>query len=739
MMKSNARPVVVLFLLLSAAVTVSVLISSPTPTASLVVVDKGARRQPPTLPRNLYAQAAQALRDGDLQEARQELEKVVSQHPDQAAQAKVVAGLYTWEAGKTAEAETLLAATSDPEGTLEDWRLLLLARAAAERGETGRARATYASLIADHRDSSLRGLAFLEAAELAAEQDQPRVALDLIAQARTAGVEDGVAEKLDSLAWRIGRDLEDEAVQLEAGRRIVVSAPLSSEALQAVRTFRAFRGQDGGSLDWSSLLSSDEILRRAQSFLEADSVQAAHSTLKEVPETERGFQWHLLKAKAYTQGGEGREALDVLGTLVPSASDESASLEWERVLAMAGAGQADSASIYLSKLVRSHAKLQLSTRELRSLYEDFLEAGLFEPAVDTLRLLRRIEPRDETGTEDLWERGWDKYRAGDRSGAVTYWTELEQIYPDDNDAQRGRYWKARALEEMGRPEEARETYRNLVASSDTGDFYFRQALVQLGETPPPAGEGAERLAQAPPAGAWPADPALRRVKLLIDIGLDELAGQELEMTGEGANRRDLLALKALILCRTGEQRSGLLLLREAFPALGGAYQASVPMEILLAYYPLEHGDAIREHAREAGVPPSLIAGIIRQESAFDARATSPVGARGLMQVMPLTAQEVSRKVGIPYQLESLYDPEVSVQLGSTYFGQLLRRFDGNVELALAGYNGGPNRMNRLWNESGPEPRMDDFLETLDIDESRNYVKRILILADSYRQLYPSLG
>ncbi|HSG41442.1 MAG TPA: transglycosylase SLT domain-containing protein [Thermoanaerobaculia bacterium] len=738
-MKFNARPVVVLFLLLSAALTVSVLISSPTPAASLVVVEDGARRQPPTLPRNLYAQAAQALRNGDLQEARQELEKVASQHPDQAAQAKLVAGLYTWEAGKTEEAERLLAATSDPQGTLEDWRLLLLARAAAERGETEQARATYASLTAGHQDSSLRGLAFLEAAELAAGQDQPRQALEVIARARAAGVGGEAAEELDSLAWRIGRDLEDEAVQLEAGRRIVVAAPLSSEAIQAVRTFRAFRGQDGATLDWSSLLSSDEILRRAESFLAADSVRAAHSTLEEVPETDRGFQWHLLKAKAYTQGGEGREALDVLGTLVPSERDESASLEWERVLAMARAGQADSASIYLAKLLRSHAKLQLSTRELRNLYEDFLEAGLFEPAVDTLRLLRRIDPRDKTGAEDLWDRGWERYRGGNRSGAVSYWAELEQIYPDDNYAQRGRYWKARALEEMGRPEEARESYRNLVASSDTSDFYFRQALVQLGETPPPAGTGAERLAQAPPAGAWPADPELQRVKLLIDIGLDELASQELEMTGEGANRRDLLALKALILCRTGEQRSGLLLLREAFPALGGAYQATVPMEILLAYYPLEHADAIREQARKAGVPPSLIAGIIRQESAFDERATSPVGARGLMQVMPLTAQEVSRKVGIPYRLESLYDPEVSVQLGSTYFGQLLRRFDGNVELALAGYNGGPNRMQRLWSESGPEPRMDDFLETLHIDESRNYVKRILILADSYRQLYPSLG
>jgi soluble lytic murein transglycosylase len=201
----------------------------------------------------------------------------------------------------------------------------------------------------------------------------------------------------------------------------------------------------------------------------------------------------------------------------------------------------------------------------------------------------------------------------------------------------------------------------------------------------------------------------------------------------------VLALKGLILCRKGEQRAGIVLLREAFPALGGPAQSGVPSEVLFAYYPLEYGDHIRACALSTGLPAHLIAGIIRQESAFDPRATSPVGARGLMQLMPPTAREVSQKVGVPYQPEGLYDPALSVRLGSTYFRELLDRFDGNVELALAGYNGGPNRIQRLWKESGPDAELDDFLETLYLDESRNYVKRILVLADSYRQLYPSLG
>jgi soluble lytic murein transglycosylase-like protein len=626
---------------------------------------------------------------------------------------------------------------SVPGSPLEDWRLYLLAQDAAQQGEHELARTTYARLIADSPGSPLRPLAYLESAELAVEQGQPRLALDLVTEARQAGLDGEHAEELESLAWEIGRKLEDEQVQREAGRRLLVVDPLSSQAVQVVRTFRSL---DGG-LDWNRLLSSAEILRRAESFLDGNSPQAAISTLKEIPEGERGFDWHLLQARALIKGGDAFEALTVLNTVIPSTAEQRMTLEWERALATAEAGDPGAATVYLAKLTQSEGALEIPRDSLRRLYKDFQEAGLFEPALETLRLLRRVDPADETGAADLWERGWRQYQSGNPAGAVGFWTELAELYPDDGDAQRGRYWKARALEELSQPERAREVYRDLVAASDTSDFYGRQAMARLGEIPPVAGEGLA-LAQAPAAGEWPEDPALRRAKMLTDLGLDELASREIELAaGTGrANRRDVLALKGLILCRRGEQRTGLILLRDAFPALAGPYQSSVPVEVLFAYYPLHYGDEIRTYARETGLPGYLIAGIIRQESAFDPRATSPVGARGLMQLMPGTARDVSRKVGVPYHPERLYDPETSVRFGSVYFKELLDRFDGNVELALAGYNGGPNRISRLWKESGrPDVELADFVETLHLDESRNYVKRILVLADSYRQLYPSLG
>lgn len=725
--------------------TVSLLLSSPEPKAGLVVRTPPALAPQAPLPRNLYAEAAKALRQGDLQEARQHLDRISREHPDQAAQARVLDGLYEHVAGDEKTAGELLASTGTPGGPLEDWRLFLLARRASERGDGELARTTYARLLAECPDSSLRPLAFLESAELAHDAGADRLALELIGKAREAGIRGEAANRLDRLAWTIGRELEDAEVQREAGRRLMVEAPLSAEALEAVRTFRVFDAR----VDWSHLLSSEDMLRRAESFLVSGELPAAAlSTLEGVPEGERDVRWHLLKARALTRARRGLEALDVLSGVVPSALEERASLEWERALAAAAAADARSglpsrerrkllglSHRHLANVVRSEADAGLSKAALRELYDDFLEAGLIEPALDSLRALRKVDPHDGTGTSDLWEQGWAQYRSGNLSGAVGVWSEMEDIYPDHRETQRARYWKARALEDLGQPDRSRRIYRDLVATSDTSDFYLRQAVARLGETTDRT--GAVLLASA--AGPWPADPALQRVKLLTDLGLDDLAEKEMEILEDEADPRDLLALKGLILCRQGEQRTGIIALREAFPALGGPYQSSVPLEILHAYYPLEHADAILSQAAATGLPASLIAGIIRQESAFDARATSPVGARGLMQLMPATAAEVSRKVGIPYSPSRLYSPEVSIRLGSYYFREVLDRFDGNVELALAGYNGGPNRIRRLWKEEGEDPSLDDFLENLYLDESRNYVKRIVMLADSYRQLYPELG
>ncbi len=347
--------------------------------------------------------------------------------------------------------------------------------------------------------------------------------------------------------------------------------------------------------------------------------------------------------------------------------------------------------------------------------------------------LRQIEPSDRTGARFLWRKGWNQYGRRNYSGALAYWSGLKKLYPENSFARSGRYWSARSHEHLGNRQRAETIYREITAVATT-DFYRRHALARLGRDPTPS----ERLTTHP-AEAWPEDPRLARAQLLSDLGLDDLALKELAALERRVDSRAFHAVRAITLARQGKRRDSIHTLRGAFPNLGGPHQSSVPERALQLYYPLDFHDLVHKYAGRHKLSTHLLMGMIRQESAFDPTARSWAGAKGLMQVMPATGRELARRIGLPYNTGRLTDPEFSIQLGTAYFRQVLDIFDGNEELALAGYNGGPNRIRRLWRRAGSDPELDRFLEALHLKETTTYVKRVVLFSDSYRQLYGDIG
>ncbi len=137
----------------------------------------------------------------------------------------------------------------------------------------------------------------------------------------------------------------------------------------------------------------------------------------------------------------------------------------------------------------------------------------------------------------------------------------------------------------------------------------------------------------------------------------------------------------------------------------------------------------------ARLDPAIVLALMRQESSFDEQAVSPSGARGLMQLMPATAETVSRQIGQPSTLAALTaDPQLNMRLGTAYLAELSTRF-GSLPLALAAYNAGPNRV-REWVEENGDPRAGadilDWIELIPFYETRNYVQRVLENAVIYR-------
>jgi soluble lytic murein transglycosylase len=690
-----------------------------------------------------YADAAAAARRKDCDAAYKALAPVLAGKSSEASFARLLLGFYAHSCEQTAYAEDRLFAAVDPDGPLEDWRLYILSDNAAARGHILLAQTSLARLLGDYPGSVLRPRALLKAATLAWQRGDARRALEHIAAGRSEALRGDEAAQLEALAWEIGGRLADRGVQSEAARRLLVNFPLKAAELKVVEIFR----DPSGSLPWPDFLTGDQLKRRAQALLDLRLDPSALATLDVIGAADRDLQWYLLEAQALTRAHRGSDALELLADKEAQDPRQAAALAWARAMsaddaATAQRGRANLGSAerkrlrllsqqYLEKATQTGADPDLAARALKSLYAGYLEDDLFDRAMDALRRLRRLDPRDTTGAANLWQAGWQEYGRGNYTGAIGYWTELFSLYPEDANARRGRYWTARAFDALGEDERAQQIY-NEIAQADTADFYRRNAIGRLRGKP--AALAAAARAQEP----WPSDPALGRARLLTDLGLDDLALSEAELVRDKVQQRPWQALQAIVLARRGERRKSVQVIRDAFPALGGPFQASLPEEARRLYYPIDYLEPIRTWSAMNRLPSYLVFGIIRQESAFDRYAQSWAGARGLMQLMPATARELALKNGLSYSHDLLSDPAFNVRLGTTYFRQVFSMFDENLELSLAGYNGGPYRIKRLWNESSGR-ETDRFLEGLGLEEPKTYVKRILVLSDSYRQLYPQAG
>ena len=149
-------------------------------------------------------------------------------------------------------------------------------------------------------------------------------------------------------------------------------------------------------------------------------------------------------------------------------------------------------------------------------------------------------------------------------------------------------------------------------------------------------------------------------------------------------------------------------------------------------FPMPFRNEVVAQAREIGLDPAYVYGLIRQESRFIMDARSHVGASGLMQIMPATARWTAKQIGIDYKPDMITDRDINLRLGTAYLKLVLDDFGGSQALAAAAYNAGPGRPRR-WREGPPlEPAV--WAENIPFNETRDYVKKVLSNAVYYAAL-----
>lgn len=187
--------------------------------------------------------------------------------------------------------------------------------------------------------------------------------------------------------------------------------------------------------------------------------------------------------------------------------------------------------------------------------------------------------------------------------------------------------------------------------------------------------------------------------------------------------------------RTGRRKAARHIARSALKGEIHGPLSAESRPIWEATWPLAYRQLIERYARAYRVDPDILQGLIREESRFNPKARSSTGALGLAQLMPATARQVADSLDVPLAGEAaLLQPADNVRLGAAYLGQLTKHFGGNVAYAVAAYNAGPRAVER-WRHALPQAELDEWVEHIAFEETRDYVKKVLGSYSAYKLLY----
>ncbi|MDP9128230.1 MAG: lytic transglycosylase domain-containing protein [Pseudomonadota bacterium] len=283
---------------------------------------------------------------------------------------------------------------------------------------------------------------------------------------------------------------------------------------------------------------------------------------------------------------------------------------------------------------------------------------------------------------------------------------------------RGFYWMGRSYEALGSRSEAEQAYEEAATLNVT--FYGQLAETRLYEHP---------IIKAAPEPAVPtatrsvfyARDVIRAIERLHALNENDRAHTFFRAAAEAATRRADFAL----LMELAYQ------IRRPDLAIEAAKAANQKNIVIAA-----GGFPLLDRSFPRPPEPAFTHALIRQESMFNPKAQSPVGAAGLMQLMPRTAKGVAQQQGLRFSASKLTDPDYNLRLGTAFVQKQIEMFNGSYILALAAYNAGPGRVHEWLNAIG-DPRdkhVDpvDWIEQIPIPETRNYVQRIMESLQVYR-------
>jgi soluble lytic murein transglycosylase len=641
------------------------------------------------------------------------------------AQAAAMLGLALLEAQRPTEAlEPLQDALATPPVGAEGELRLALGRAFLESGRPAEALVQLAEASRLDTAPSPSPARWLEAeAHLAAGRAVP--AIQRLEALLARGGETALARRgrflLAGARRLVGRDDEARA----AYRALAIEQADSPEGAQAAAALQAWA--EAGSA--GARLSGDDRLRRAERWLQvgraAEALTEGALAMGLGPPTLRSSA-ALVQALALLGLGRLAEAVELAQPLERSTDPGTRrGAHWVLARAASRAGRTEEATARYATVAGLAATIPgLGDRRSREAGDEaaylaawlWYDAGQFARAASRLDAFVQAHPVSPRADDARWFAAWSSHRAGDRPGALRRLAGLET----GPLAEAAFYWEGRLA---GSPGRARERLRRAALTAGDGWYGWlaRRRLERLGAVPPAPTSG-----EAPWPG--PVDPGslarLRSASALLALGRRAGAVQVLEAEARRATSRATAEEACRLATFAGEPAAALRVARDLL---------GVTPRTERWLYPIAFEDQLAASARDAGIEEALLLALVRRESGFVPTVRSSVGAVGLGQLLPGTAERLGVLAGLATDpAQRLTEPTTNLPLAALYLGLLQDRFGSDVA-AVAAYNAGPLPP-AAWATSRAGQPLDEWVENVPYKETRVYLKNVLSAREVYRRL-----
>ena len=627
-----------------------------------------------------------------------------------------------WRAGRSGEAAAAFAAVARLHPLVADHATHLRVRSLLEAGRSDDAIAVAYAFDRDHGSSPLRpevfqalGDAYRDVGDEISARESWRTALSAgPATARRVALRFSLAESLErsgDLAGAAGIHRELWRAHPKAPTDADSEAALERLGAGLVRGLRDAR-------DWVARGEALYAARDNEAALDAyDRALAGGLARGQRPAVQRQRAFTLFRLRRYPEASAAFEALD----------DDPETRFW-RARCQARRGNITRSIREFEALGSGRSSFAQRSRFLAGT----LLAGEGEAARAEAHFLA-VADRSRSASQRQaarWRLGWTAYRGGRYAEAEAHFERLVADLRDPIDRLRARYWHVQARLQQ----EETEAEQDLMALALEYPFtyYGTRATAALGgripERPPPAFAAPER-------GVSFDDRALARLQALIEADLGKEAVAEIRrLSGSSRGLADRLELARLYAEAGDFHRSQRAILDVSLERLA---RGPAPGQEDLWWYawPWAFPEPLEDATGADAVEPALVLAVMREESGYRPKVVSPVGARGLLQIMPETGQRLATDLGrAAFDPEELFLPDTNIRFGTRYLAQLLRRFDGNHAAAIASYNAGPGAVSRWLRERAGLPG-DEWIEAIPYDQTRGYVKRVLRSLHAYRVLY----